>query len=187
MSFKYEVLGQVRFGSELEDILKLKGITDINSFLNPTIKNTESELLFNNIEKARDTLVEHIEKNSVIDLVVDCDVDGNTSGANIYQYIKRIKPSIEIRYFIHKGKSHGLDEFVEEICLDDSQLVIVPDAGTGDIDECAKIVGSGKDIIILDHHSISDKGNPAIVVNNQLSEKNIENINNLQKKEKKEQ
>lgn len=171
MSFKYEVLGQVRFGSELEDILKLKGITDINSFLNPTVENTESELLFNNIEKARDTLVEHIEKNSVIDLVVDCDVDGNTSGANIYQYIKRIKPSIEIRYFIHKGKSHGLDEFVEEICLDNSQLVIVPDAGTGDVDECAKIVGSGKDIIILDHHSISDKGNPAIVVNNQLSEK----------------
>ena len=171
MSFKYEVLGQVRFGYELEDILKLKGITDINSFLNPTVENTESELLFNNIEKARDTLVEHIEKNSVIDLVVDCDVDGNTSGANIYQYIKRIKPSIEIRYFIHKGKSHGLDEFVEEICLDNSQLVIVPDAGTGDVDECAKIVGSGKDIIILDHHSISDKGNPAIVVNNQLSEK----------------
>ena len=171
MSFKYEVLGQVRFGNELEDILKLKGITDINSFLNPTVENTESELLFNNIEKARDTLVEHIEKNSVIDLVVDCDVDGNTSGANIYQYIKRIKPSIEIRYFIHKGKSHGLDEFVEEICLDNSQLVIVPDAGTGDVDECAKIVGSGKDIIILDHHSISDKGNPAIVVNNQLSEK----------------
>ena len=171
MSFKYEVLGQVRFGSELEDILKLKGITDINSFLNPTVENTESELLFNNIEKARDTLVEHIEKNSVIDLVVDCDVDGNTSGANIYQYIKRIKPFIEIRYFIHKGKSHGLDEFVEEICLDNSQLVIVPDAGTGDVDECAKIVGSGKDIIILDHHSISHKGNPAIVVNNQLSEK----------------
>ena len=171
MSFKYEVLGQVRFGNELEDILRLKGITDINSFLNPTVKNTESELLFNNIEKARDTLVKHIEKNSVIDLIVDCDVDGNTSGANIYQYIKRIKPSIEIRYFIHKGKSHGLDEFVEEICLDNSQLVIVPDAGTGDIDECAKIVGSGKDVIILDHHSISDEGNPAIVVNNQLSER----------------
>lgn len=171
MSFKYEVLGQVRFGCELEDILKLKGIEDLNSFLYPSIKNTESELLFDNIEKARDVLVKHIENNSVIDLVVDCDVDGYTSSANIYQYIKRIKPSIEIRYFIHKGKSHGLDEFVEEICLDNSQLVIVPDAGTGDVDECAKIVGSGKEVIILDHHAISDEGNPAIVVNNQLSDR----------------
>lgn len=38
MSFKYDVLGHVRFGNELEDILKLKGIQDISSFLNPTLK-----------------------------------------------------------------------------------------------------------------------------------------------------
>lgn len=171
MSFKYEVLGQVRFGNELEDILRLKGVTDIKSFLNSTVKNTESELLFNNIEKARDVLIKHIENNSKIDLVVDCDVDGNTSGAVIYQYIKNIKSSIDIDYFIHTGKLHGLKEFVDRICQDDSSLVIVPDAGTGDVEECKRIIESGKDIIILDHHSISSEGNPAIVVNNQLSDK----------------
>lgn len=171
MSFKYEVLGQVRFGNELEDILRLKGVTDIKSFLNLTVENTESELLFNNIEKARDVLIKHIEKNSKIDLVVDCDVDGNTSGAVIYQYIKKIKSSIDIDYFIHTGKLHGLKEFVDRICQDDSSLVIVPDAGTGDVEECKRIIESGKDIIILDHHSISSEGNPAIVVNNQLSDK----------------
>lgn len=171
MSFKYEVLGQVRFGNELEDILRLKGVTDIKSFLNPTVENTESELLFNNIEKARDVLIKHIEKNSKIDLVVDCDVDGNTSGAVIYQYIKNIKSSIDIDYFIHTGKLHGLKEFVDRICQDDSSLVIVPDAGTGDVEECKRIIESGKDIIIMDHHSISSEGNPAIVVNNQLSDK----------------
>ena len=170
MSFKYEVLGQVRFGNELEDILRLKGVTDIKSFLNPTVENTESELLFNNIEKARDVLIKHIENNNKIDLVVDCDVDGNT-GAVIYQYIKKIKSSIDIDYFIHTGKLHGLKEFVDRICQDDSSLVIVPDAGTGDVEECKRIIESGKDIIILDHHSISSEGNPAIVVNNQLSDK----------------
>ena len=171
MSFKYEVLGQVRFGNELEDILRLKGVTDIKSFLNPTVENTESELLFNNIEKARDVLIKHIENNNKIDLVVDCDVDGNTSGAVIYQYIKKIKSSIDIDYFIHTGKLHGLKELVDRICQDDSSLVIVPDAGTGDVEECKRIIESGKDIIILDHHSISSEGNPAIVVNNQLSDK----------------
>lgn len=171
MSFKYKVLGNVNFGNEIEDILKLKGITDIKSFLNPTVKNTESELLFDNIDKARDILTFHIEQNNIIDLIVDCDVDGYTSAANIYQYIKRIKPSIQIRYFIHKGKIHGLSEFVEEICKDDSKLVIVPDAGTGDVEECKLIKSYNKDIIVLDHHSISADGNPAIVVNNQLSKK----------------
>lgn len=88
MSFKYDILGKVRSGNELEDILKLKGIKDINSFLNPTIKNTESELLFDNIEKARDVFINHIRNKDVIDLLVDCDVDGFTSASNIYQYIK---------------------------------------------------------------------------------------------------
>lgn len=32
MSFKYDVLGRVRFGYELNDILTLKGIEDIDSF-----------------------------------------------------------------------------------------------------------------------------------------------------------
>ena len=171
MSFKYDVLGHVRFGNELEDILKLKGIKDINSFLNPTIKNTESELLFDNIEKARDVFVKHIKNKSVIDLLVDCDVDGFTSASNIYQYIKRINSNIEIRCFIHKGKIHGLSEFVDSMCEDDSKLIIVPDAGSGDSKECKKLIECGKDIIILDHHSINASDNPAIVVNNQLSDK----------------
>lgn len=171
MSFKYDVLGKVRFGFELEDILKLKGIEDINSFLNPTVKNTESELLFDNIEKARDVFVKHIENKSVIDLLVDCDVDGFTSASNIYQYIKRINPNIEVRCFIHKGKIHGLSEFVDSMCEDDSKLIIVPDAGSGDSKECEKLIKNGKDVIILDHHSIDASDNPAIVVNNQLSNK----------------
>ena len=75
MSFKYDVLGKIRFGFELEDILKLKGVKDIESFLNPTIENTESELLFENIEKARDVFVKHIKNQSIIDLLVDCDAD----------------------------------------------------------------------------------------------------------------
>lgn len=171
MSFKYDILGHVRFGSELNDILTLKGIKDINSFLHPTIKNTESELLFDNIEEARDVFVKHVENKSIIDLLVDCDVDGFTSASNIYQYTKQINPNIEIRCFIHKGKAHGLSEFVDVMCEDDSKLVIIPDAGSGDSKECEKLIKSGKDVIILDHHSIDASNNPAIVVNNQLSDK----------------
>lgn len=171
MSFKYDVLGHVRFGCELEDILKLKGIEDITSFLNPTIKNTESELLFDNIERARDVFVKHIKNKDIIDLVVDCDADGYTSASNIYQYIKRLDNNIQIRCFIHKGKLHGLSEFIDDIYEDDSKLVIIPDAGSGDSKECKKLIEAGKDVIILDHHDIDASDNPAIVVNNQLSDR----------------
>ena len=105
-----------------------------------------------------------MSQNHTIDLLVDCDVDGYTSGANIYQYTKRINPSIEIRCFIHSGKVHGLSEFIDSMCSDNSDLVIVPDAGSGDWNECKRLINSGKDVIILDHHAIDTSGNPAIAV-----------------------
>ncbi len=171
MSFKYELLGTVRFGNELEDILRLKGIKDINSFLNPTIKNIESELLFDNIEKARDILLEHIKNKDNIDILVDCDCDGYTSAALMYQYLKRIEPALNIKCYIHKGKIHGLSDVIDYMIQDDSKLVIIPDAGSGDVKECKLLESKGKNVIVLDHHSISSEGNPAIVVNNQLSKK----------------
>lgn len=174
MSFKYEVLGTVRYGNELEDILKLKGIQDIDSFLNPTISNVESELLLDNIEKARDCLITHINRRNTISLIVDCDFDGYSSSSNIYSYIKRIAPDIEIKFYVHEGKIHGLKDLIKEICLDDSSLVIIPDASSGDVEECTQLLKHGKDVIILDHHNIRNKdgsipNNPAIVVNNQYS------------------
>ena len=77
----------------------------------------------------------------------------------------------DVTVSFEKGKIHGLSEFVDSMCEDDSKLIIVPDAGSGDSKECKKLIESGKDIIILDHHSIDASDNPAIVVNNQLSDK----------------
>ena len=50
-------------------------------------------------------------------------------------------------------------------------MFIVADAATNDIDECNKLIDSGIDVIILDHHEqeLSDKKSQAIIVNNQIS------------------
>ncbi|MDO5399257.1 MAG: hypothetical protein Q4G33_15175, partial [bacterium] len=82
-----------------------------------------------------------------------------------------LKLWIVINYYIHKGKIHGLSEHLEDILNDSSKLVIVPDAGTGDSEECKRLIEAGKSVIILDHHSVESNGNEAIIVNNQLSEK----------------
>ena len=60
-------------------------------------------------------LIKNIEKCSTIDLLVDCDCDGFSSAALIYQYIKRINKNLVIRVIIHKGKVHGLSDVVNEI------------------------------------------------------------------------
>ena len=91
MSFKYDVLGHVRFGYELNDILTLKGIEDIDSFLHPTIKHVESEELFDNIKKARDVYVQHVSQNHTIDLLVDCDVDNLEIGDPVEMVFRKIR------------------------------------------------------------------------------------------------
>lgn len=169
--FKYELLGTVRMFNEIEDILKLKGIKNIPAFLNPTEDCVEDRYLFNNIEKARDVYVKNIDNQGEISIVVDCDCDGYSSAAVMYMYTKLISPSIHINYYIHRGKAHGLNDHLEDILNDSSKLVIVPDAGTGDGEECKQLIEAGKSVIILDHHSVIPNGNEAIIVNNQLSEK----------------
>ncbi len=171
MSFKIKHLGQIRFGNEIEDILKLKGIENVEEFLNPNESCVEDCNHYDNIIKARDCLVKHISQNNTITLLVDCDCDGYTSAALMYQYIHKINDNVYVRVVINNGKQHGLNGVINEVATDTSKLVIIPDAGTGDVVECRKLIEEcGKDVIILDHHNVKEGlKNPAIVVNNQLS------------------
>ena len=167
----YELVTKLNFGSEIEDVLKYYGVTNTELFLHPKETSVESPYLFDNIELASEVYLKHINNNDTISIVCDCDADGYTSASVMYQYTKRINQNIKINYYIHKGKEHGLKDLLDEISKDDSKLIIVPDAGTEDNLECETLISLGKDVIVLDHHSVDGSKNKAIVVNNQLSEK----------------
>lgn len=122
----------------------------------------------NNINIAVECFNKHIENNSKIGIIIDCDCDGLCSSAIMYKYIYDVIPFADVQYFIHRGKQHGLSDDIE--IPNDIQLLIVPDAGSNDSEQCKLLKEKGIDVIILDHH-ICDKENPyAIVVNNQLSD-----------------
>lgn len=186
MSFKYNTLCNIEFGNEINCILKAKGITNIEPFLNPTKEHLEDEFLLDNIEKARDRFLLHLNNNSKMLIVVDPDVDGFTSASMLYQYIKQIKPTANVDYILHEGKQHGLNDLLPKLYGSDYKLILIPDAGSNDYVECTELIVDGKDIIILDHHLVTpiDKvvplkytdgwcatANPAIIVNNQISDK----------------
>lgn len=194
MALKYDVIGKINFGSEVNDILKLNGIKDIEGFKNPSEDNVEDFDCLDNIEAASRIIIDSIENKKTIGILVDCDADGYTSASVIYDYINRISNKTNIpKVFIHNGKQHGLSdkEVFEEIKNSNLDLLIVPDAGTGNVLECNELVELGTNIIILDHHNVSNHicvdpitkmpineitpyscliFNDAIIVNNQLSE-----------------
>ena len=136
----------------LKEILADRGVTDIDNFMNPSVKCELNPYDLKNIDAAAERLLYHLRRNSKILFIVDCDTDGFTSSAILWLYIKHTFPEIEMEFTVHEHKQHGLDDKVDWI-TDEAKwdLVLVPDAGSYDVEE---------------HRAL---GEMAIVVNNQLS------------------
>lgn len=92
-------------------------------------------------------------------------------------------PKEKIQIFHHQKKTHGLsdDKVFKEIKKSDVNLMIIPDAGSNDIEQIKDLLKLGKKVLILDHHQINDdeqntkfvdqEGNIiGVIINNQLDE-----------------
>ena len=151
------------------NLLRARGIEDVDRFLNPTLDDLQDWRDLDNIQEGIN-IIESTPIGGHIAIIVDCDVDGFTSAAIISQYLRQLYPSITIDHYLHDGKAHGLEEHWETIANQNYDLVIVPDAGSNDA-EYAKEISAR--ILIIDHHLVEDTNFPdnMCVINNQLSSK----------------
>ena len=165
----------------VEDFFKNRGIDNYEEYMNLTDDAIQDYDSLNNIFEARDLLLKHINNENKIGILIDEDVDGFCSAAMMYLYLQRICDenwySCEIEYIMHtRPKAHGLSK---DITINkDVDLLIIPDEGTNDINQCQKLVNNGTDVIIIDHHEsehdvdiIKDTlcTHSCIIVNNQMS------------------
>lgn len=149
-----------------QTILLNRGIENWKQYLNLGEDCTHDFNLLKNIDKAVSCFIKHIENKSRIHIIVDSDVDGYTSASMVYRYIKHLGEDIDVTYSLHTKKQHGISDDVE--IPSDCELLIVPDAGSNDIEQCKELTEKGIDVIILDHHICDKKNDFAIVVNNQM-------------------
>lgn len=170
---KYKV-GKIINDDAIETILRNRGLNSdkVEAILNANIKNYESEENYKNIDRAYECLMDCIKNECKISLIVDSDNDGYCSAAILYTFIYNYLEYDDIHYIIRKknSKSHGLDEEVMDIVLNDgTQLLITPDAGSSDIEQQKILHENGIKFIALDHHEFNSKEVPSysIVVNNQ--------------------
>lgn len=160
----------------LANLLATRGVYDIKEFIDPSVFHLSNPLFFTNIEVARCLLNDILDTpNSSILIVVDSDVDGFTSGAIIYNYIKAIRPEQRIDYILHEHKQHGLQDHIDWLVdLEEPyDLIILPDSSTNDYDYHEVLGRLGTKFLVLDHHDLEitkDISQYAIIVNNQTSE-----------------
>ena len=160
---KYKLIGANDFYNIPETILINRELSDPKKYMKLT-----SDCLYNysqldNIDEAVQLLLKH--KEGRIHIIVDCDVDGYTSAAVLYMYIDKVLGR-KCSYSLHTGKQHGISDDIEIPQYTD--LVIVPDAGTNDVEQCKELKEKGIDVLILDHHEREVDNPYAIIVNNQI-------------------
>jgi single-stranded-DNA-specific exonuclease len=158
----------------LDNLLKARGIEDLEEFYNPTITSLQSPFDLENMNEGVELYLKSIQSGDPIAIVQDCDCDGITSASIIYMYTKKLNPNIQIHTLIHEHKQHGLSDKIEEILALTPRptLVIMPDASSNDFEYHEKLGANGIKVLVLDHHEADCKfSDNAIIINNQLSPK----------------
>lgn len=162
----------------LKEILIDRGVQEIETFLEPSNKCELNPYDLDNIEAAADNLLKHLRRKSSICFIVDCDCDGFTSSAILWNYIKAVFPEVQLNFTVHEKKQHGLSDKIDWLEFDTHfDLVLLPDAGSFDGEYHKRLADVGTEIIVLDHHELPDDYNMTqtplntIIVNNQLSER----------------
>lgn len=157
-----------------ENLLKSRGVKDIEVFLNPNLSCVNSPSLLSNINQGAELLYNVLQNDaSKILIIVDSDCDGYTSSTIIYNYIEDVAPNADVNYWLHEHKEHGLEDHIEKLIETNVKysLIILPDSSSNDFQYHESLKEINTPVLVLDHHITDVKlSDNAIVINNQLSE-----------------
>ncbi len=152
------------------ELLVQRGITDFaaaKKFFRPSLEHLHSPWLMKDMRKAVDRVNEAIQKNQKILVFGDYDVDGTTSVATLFQFLKQLSPSIDY-YIPHRYKEgYGVSKIGIDFAKENEfDLIISVDCGIKSTDLIAYAKELGMDFIICDHHLPDPILPPAIAILN---------------------
>ncbi|HPK84841.1 MAG TPA: single-stranded-DNA-specific exonuclease RecJ [Bacteroidales bacterium] len=137
-------------------LMAQRGITtkqQAEEFFNPTLESLHDPFLMKDMNRAVDRITTAISRNEKILVYGDYDVDGTTSVAMLYSFLRERHSCLD--YYIpdryHEGyglSSRGIDYAAGGGC----KLIIALDCGIKAVEKVKYARSKGIDIIICDHH-----------------------------------
>lgn len=148
---------------------------EINRFLDPRLKMLADPFLLPNMSAAVDRLLVAREKNEPLVIFGDYDVDGVTSTALLTEVLTALGWKVDA-YLPHRlDEGYGLSQDGVENCLKKlpAKLLLAVDCGSTAVPTISWLKEQGIDVIVLDHHQVSDPLPAAVaLVNPQLAPTN---------------
>ncbi|MBN1927043.1 MAG: single-stranded-DNA-specific exonuclease RecJ [Prolixibacteraceae bacterium] len=136
----------------------IKTYEEAKAFFRPRLSDLHDPFLMKDMDKAVDRLHKAIERQERVLIYGDYDVDGTTSVAMMYLFLKdRIT---DLHYYIPDRYSEGYGispKSIEYAANNNFSLVIVLDCGIKAIEKIAYACTRHVDFIICDHHNPGDR------------------------------
>ena len=149
-------------------MLVQRGITNFDEakkFFRPKLEHLHDPFLMADMDKAVNRLVKAVENKEKVLIYGDYDVDGTTSVALVYSFLKsRIQ---DIDYYIpdRYNEGYGISfKGVDYAAENNFDLVIALDCGIKAVDKIEYANKKNIDFIICDHHTPGDKIPEAVAV-----------------------
>ena len=166
---------QLKISSLLAQCLLNRGMSEpvaIKNFLAPRLKNLADPFLLPNMDAAVTRLLAAREHDEPLVIFGDYDVDGVTSTALLVEVLRALGWQVEF-YLPHRmDEGYGLSRDGVENCLKKFpvKLLLAVDCGSTAVETIAWLRERGVDVIVLDHHQVSNPAPAAVaLVNPQLS------------------
>jgi single-stranded-DNA-specific exonuclease len=147
-------------------------ISAIENFLEPRLKNLADPFLLPNMAAAVERLLRAREQNESLVIFGDYDVDGVTSTALLVEVLRALGWKVDFYLPNRMDEGYGLSADGVENCLKKfpTTLLLAVDCGSTAVETIQKLRARGVDVIVLDHHQVSNPApNAVALVNPQLS------------------
>ena len=159
---------ELKISAVIARILVCRGHSTVEAartFLTPSLKTgLEDPRLIKNLPQAVDLILQSIEEKLQITIYTDFDVDGLSSGSQLYLYLRALGARVNSYTPNRFSEGYGLAKSaVEKLARAGTQLLITVDCGISSFGELALAKRLGMKSIVLDHHQVH-KIPPADVV-----------------------
>jgi single-stranded-DNA-specific exonuclease len=146
----------------------LTSAQEASSFVTSPLSEVRTPFNLKDMDVAVQRIYRAIIDNENILIFGDYDADGITATAVLLDFLRGIgaKASVYIPHRIKEGYSLQAQHIHDHALPNRIQLIITADCGSGSHDAIIAARNSGIDVIVTDHHTISEKTPPAIAVLN---------------------
>jgi len=131
--------------------------TQALSFLNPLLSRMLDPTLMRGMRDALKVILSAFENRKKITIYGDYDADGLTATALLLNFFTRL--GLEVSYYIPNRLTEGYSlnkEAISEIAGNGTKLLITVDCGTNNPNEIALAKSLGMDVVVTDHHQVTE-------------------------------